>query len=148
MSPQHNRRSQTDRRVQEDYPDIERILNHIEAMREPPAIVNTSNKGDQITFTLTQIATGLLAILTIGGGMLGAWGTLNSQIASQKVATDLIIEQLHKDVTALEGSNKDNQSKMDNITTTIQSSIKELTNRVVELDNTVNQLYNRTSPKI
>lgn len=130
--------------------DNEYIIDQLERLldRAIPLTADTSvHKGEQLTFTLPQIATGLFALITFVGAILGAWGTLNSQIASQKVSTDLTIEQMQKDITLLTTNNKDTQSKIDSITNEIQVSIKELTARVAELDNTVNQLYNRNNVK-
>lgn len=132
------------------YSDADRMMSQIQQLidnNNHVAIDDASvHKGDQLTFTLPQIATGLIALITFVGAILGAWGTLNSQITSQKISTDLTLEQMRKDITDITITDKESQQKMDNITLHIQTSIKELTSRVVELDSSVNQMYNRTSP--
>jgi uncharacterized coiled-coil protein SlyX len=109
--------------------------------------VNSPPTGDKLTFTLSQIASGFFAIIAVGGAVLGAWNNINGQVMSQKVSTDLILEQIKKDITELKESNKLNQAKTDTEATHTQESITNLSHRVDELDNSVSQMYNRTRMK-
>lgn len=104
----------------------------------------TAHSGEQLTFTIPQILTALVAVITIGGSGLAAWNNLNNQLITQKISTDLTIVQLQKDIAAQDVVNKELHSKIDTIMVQIQGSIDKLTSRVEELDNTVSQLYNRT----
>jgi hypothetical protein len=103
--------------------------------------------GDKLTFTLSQIASGFFAILAVGGAVLGAWNNINGQVMSQKVSTDLIIEQLKKDITELKESNKLNQAKTDTEASHVRESMGGLLHRIEELDNSVSQIYTRSRAK-
>lgn len=105
------------------------------------------HKGDQLTFTIPQILTGLIGLITVGGTMLAAWINLTNQIATQKVSTELTITQVQKELTTQQTFNKEVNTKIENIVIQIQGSIDKLSNRVEDLDSTVGQLYNRTIPK-
>ena len=146
-------RLNTDRRSPQDRsispPDDDRILDRILDRLENMEKVNQADAidahvGERLTFTIPQILGALFAVLTIGGSVLATWVNINNQITSQKVSTDLTIGQLQKDISDQKDTNKELQTKMDNIVGQIQGSIDKLTHRVEELDNTVNQLYNRT----
>ena len=113
-------------------------------MVQPQSTVPSS---DTTTFTIPQIASALFAIITVGGGIFAAWNGLTSKIETQKVSSDLIIEQMHKDIDQLTADEKDIRNKIDNQLIQTQNMVKELSNRVNELDNTVSQLYSRTSSK-
>jgi hypothetical protein len=103
-----------------------------------------AHKGEQLTFTIPQILTGLIAFVTIGGSLLAAWINLTNQITTQKVSTELTITQVQKELTSQQTINKEVNTKIENIVVQIQGSIDKLSNRVEDLDNTVGQLYNRT----
>ncbi len=146
------RRLNTDRRSAQDNQNIldderilDRILDRLDDMEKSNQIdAIGSHSGERLTFTVPQILGALFAILTIGGSVLATWVNINNQITSQKVSTDLTIGQLQKDISDQKDANKELHVKMDSIVSQIQGSIDKLTNRVEELDNTVNQLYNRT----
>jgi hypothetical protein len=151
MAPPVNRRVSPDRRISdESYTDVDRILGYLEnintATHATPAD-NSAHKGDQLTFTLPQIATALVAILTLGGGVVITWGSLNSQIMAQKVANDLIIGQLRKDLTTLEDLTHRIETKMETTDTVHQAVHKEIATRLSELDATVSQMYNHATIK-
>lgn len=139
------RAAQDNKNIQDDNRILDRILDRLEDIEQSNQIDSTnSHSGERLTFTVSQILGALFAILTIGGSVLATWVNINNQITSQKVSTDLTIGQLQKDISDQKDANKELHMKMDNIVAQIQGSIDKLTNRVEELDNTVNQLYNRT----
>ena len=45
----------------------------------------TAHSGEQLTFTIPQILTALVAVITIGGSGLAAWNNLNNQLITQKI---------------------------------------------------------------
>lgn len=106
-----------------------------------------TTSGEKLTFTLSQIASGFFAILAVVGALLGAWNNINGQVMSQKVSTDLIIEQIKKDIIELKDAIKMIQTKNDTDTTRNQEIIAGLSHRIDELDSSVSQMYNRTRPK-
>lgn len=149
--PYYDRRVNADRRVSSslEQSELAYVLDKLDKLSSqvpPPPIGAAIHASSQLTFTLPQLATGLFALLTVIGGAVGTWSTLNSQITAQKVSTELSIEQIHKDLTILEKSDKDSHAKLDNAMTHFQTSIKELNDRDNELDSTVTQLFNSRIP--
>lgn len=149
-----HQRTNTDRRsAQDSRPELDEtmiydaILDRLDDISRVHESSDDAHKGEKLTFTITQILTALVALITVGGSLLAAWVNINNQITSQKVGTDITIAQIQKDIATQNNVNKELHTKMDNIVVTIQGSIDKLSNRVEELDNTVSQLYNRTIPK-
>jgi hypothetical protein len=148
--PYYDRRVNTDRRLSSnaEQSELAYVLEKLEQLSSHTTQTNNDaaiHASSQLTFTLPQMATGLFALLTVIGGAFGTWSTLNSQMTSQKVSTDLTIEQLHKDIAILEKSDKDAHAKLDTTITQFQASIKDLNTRDNELDSTVTQLFNSRS---
>jgi len=85
------RRSASDRR--QDDPEMNdrlytMILDRLNNIEQGNRVINDSTKGDRVTFTIPQILTALVAVVTIGGSLLAAWVNINNQITAQKVGTD------------------------------------------------------------
>jgi len=110
-------------------------------------LTNQKSQSIQPLYTLPQILGALFAILTIGGSLLAAWTNLNNQITTLKVSTDLIVAQIHKDLNIHETSDKALGARIDGHISQTQIAIDKLTNRLGDLDGTVNQLYNRSNSK-
>ena len=113
----------------------------------PQQAPQQSSSGMGTTFTIPQILSVLFAFVTIGGTLFAAWNGLTNKIETQKVSSDLTIEQMNKDIDQLTSGSKDMQTKTDAQLIQLQATIKELANRIDDLDSTVNQLYNRTTQK-
>lgn len=113
---------------------------------QPTQQINaTIPSSDNTTFTITQIGSFLFASITIGGTLFAAWNGITTKIDTQKVSSDIIIEQIKKDIDQNATDIKEIRVKIDTQLQQTQATIKELSNRVDELDSTVNQLYNRAS---
>lgn len=102
----------------------------------------TKNSG---TYTITQILSGLVVIITLSGSLIGAWVSINNQLATQKVSTELIIDQMKKDLESQKTATKDTEKSIADTKVEIASSFKELMQHVEQLDNSINQIYNRVN---
>ena len=129
---------------------IERI-EHTRPVQTTPIVEYTEERrssgsgNESNTYTISQILTGLVVILSIAGGIVSAWVGINNQITAQKISSDLTIAQMHKDITQISLNNKELNSKVDSQSVQLQALIKELSIKMDDLDNTVNQLYNRST---
>jgi len=121
----------------------ELLLQLLEEAKLNQSPQNNTTGGGVITFS--QAAAVLFAIFTLGGGILAAWNGVTSKLDTQKVSTDLIIEQIHKDIDNIDIKDKELRTKYDNHLIQMQTTIKELNNKIDDLDSTVNQLYTRSS---
>lgn len=101
----------------------------------------------QTTFTLTQILTGLVALVSIVGAGFGTYNSLTSQIATQEVSNKMSIEQLKKDIIVSQETYKNIQGQITSSKESSDAKIDKLSERIGELDNTINQIFNKISNK-
>lgn len=101
----------------------------------------------QTTFTLTQILTGLVALVSIVGAGFGTYNSLTSQIATQEVSNKMSIEQLKKDISISQETFKTIQNQINISKESSDAKIDKLSERIGELDNTINQIFNKMSTK-
>jgi uncharacterized protein HemX len=112
-----------------------------------PMQFSSSKDSTTNTYTISQILAGFAIVMTLGGSLVATWVGLNNQITAQKVSTELIFTQIHKDMDQMIVDNKELRTKQDQQLTQVQTMIKEISNRVDELDSTINQLYNKINKK-
>jgi beta-lactamase regulating signal transducer with metallopeptidase domain len=82
---------------------LEAISQVTKVLKMEPSLVNhleSSIPAPATTFTITQVLAGLFAVVTIVGSLVATWTTLNTQITTLKVSSDLIFQQISKDQLA------------------------------------------------
>lgn len=109
--------------------------------------IASASQPQQTTFTLTQILTGLVALVSIVGAGFGTYNSLTNQIATQEISNKMSIEQLKKDILTSQETYKNVQSQIIIAKETSDAKIDKLSERIGELDNTINQIFNKMSSK-
>lgn len=89
--------------------------------------INKSNSSS--TFTISQALTTLFAILTILGSLVSIYVSLNSQVTTLKVSTNLIFQQISKDQISSNLIIQDFKTKTD-------QNLKEITTKIEALSQT------------
>ena len=128
----------TDSTGEEDRELFTAILARLDSLNE------SKNKGEQLTFTLPQILTSMVFLLTVAGSVLMVWSNIDNRLTTMKVTTDLAIEQLKRDITNMGTTISNNASRMDVLDTAHKSLMDAQSRRLEELDSTVSQLYSNT----
>lgn len=116
---------------------LEALLNK---MDRSPDMHTISEQKD--TYTISQIASFFMALLTLIGSLIGVWVSLNNQITGQKVTYDLTIEQIHKDIDAQKDEIKSTQASVAVAKNEFAASTKEILQHIDQLDNSISELYN------
>jgi len=93
-------------------------------------------KHDAPTFTMSQVLAGAIAILSIAGSLIATWTSLNSQITTIKVSTDLIFAQISKDQNQSNLMTQEFRSKID-------VNLKELSDKIEDMNLNISQLNNK-----
>ena len=119
--------------------DITKLMNNIEQVNNN---VEKPKPKEPITYNIFQVITSILGIITLVGGVIVAWINMNNQITTLKVSTDLTFSQIAKDQAVANASSNEFRSK-------ITEDIKNVSNKIESLDNTITQLYlsNNSSKK-
>jgi hypothetical protein len=121
-------------------------LDHITTLHMSPAPTPPAQeKRSGESYSIPQILSGLFIILSLVGSLSGVWVNLNNQITSQKVTYDLTIEQMKKDLDVQKEKDKDADKSLADTKVEIATSFKELMQHVEQLDNSINQIYNRVN---
>ena len=106
--------------------DLKEIASYI---REEVPAANAAQ-----TFTISQVSAAMFAILTIVGSLVSTWVSLNSQITTLKVSTDLIFSQISRDQATANLMTIEFRNRVD-------ETLKELSNKMDVIDSSISQLY-------
>lgn len=122
--------------------DVDRILLDILARlekKEPHEIVS---EPKQPSYTITQVLSGAVVVISLIAGFGGTWINFSNRLAAQEVSYTMTLEQLKKDLAKTDDETKVVRAEIKDTKDSIQVALNKLTDRIGELDSTVNQLYN------
>lgn len=122
--------------------DVDRILLDILARlekKEPHEIVSEQK---QPSYTITQVLSGAVVVISLIAGFSGTWINFSNRLAAQEVSYTMTLEQLKKDLAKTDDETKVVRAEIKDTKDSIQVALNKLTDRIGELDSTVNQLYN------
>lgn len=145
MATQRRRSTDDYNEVDDMFAIMQRVASKLETIEDCSIqkSLQEQTRTPQTTFTLTQILTGLLALISVVGGLVGTYVSLTSQIATQEVSNKMSIEQIKKDINNNEDSFTKIELQIKSLEAMTREKFEKVDQQMSDLDSTVGNLMNR-----